>query len=64
MTANPWFMPGPFGVALFFLISGLVIPFSFDRHRTGAFLLARLLRIYPTYLAALLIEVLTLPARW
>ncbi len=62
VAANPWFMPGPFGVALFFLISGLVIPFSLDRHRTGAFLLARALRIYPTYLAALLIEVLTLHA--
>lgn len=62
VTANPWFMPGPFGVALFFLISGLVIPFSLDRHRTGAFLLARALRIYPTYLAALAIEVLALHA--
>ncbi len=60
LTANPWFQPGPFGVALFFLISGLVIPFSLDRHRTGSFLLARVLRIYPTYLAALLIELAVL----
>ena len=38
------------------------IPFSLDRHRTGAFMLARGLRIYPTDLAALLIKVLTLHA--
>ena len=56
LVADPWFQPGPFGVALFFLISGLVIPFSLDRHGRGGFLLARLLRIYPTYWAATLIS--------
>jgi peptidoglycan/LPS O-acetylase OafA/YrhL len=44
---------GAFGVALFFLISGFVIPLSFKRYTTGSFLLARALRIWPTYLAAL-----------
>jgi peptidoglycan/LPS O-acetylase OafA/YrhL len=39
-------------VALFFLISGFVIPFSFRHHTPGSFLVARVLRIYPTYLAA------------
>jgi len=52
----PWFNFGPFGVGLFFLISGLVIPFSLDSHTRGTFLLARLLRIYPTYIAAVLLE--------
>ncbi len=56
LVADPWFQPGPFGVALFFLISGLVIPFSLDRHGRAGFLLARLLRIYPTYWAAMLIS--------
>ncbi len=56
LVADPWFQPGPFGVALFFLISGLVIPFSLDRHGRAGFLLARLLRIYPTYWAATLIS--------
>ena len=51
------FNPGPFGVAVFFLISGFVIPFSLERLPPGRFLLARALRIYPTYVVALLIGV-------
>jgi peptidoglycan/LPS O-acetylase OafA/YrhL len=47
------FNPGPLGVALFFMISGFVIPLSFRHHSRPSFLLARALRIYPTYLAAL-----------
>ncbi|MBV9749334.1 MAG: acyltransferase [Acetobacteraceae bacterium] len=58
----PWFNLGPLGVGLFFLISGLVIPISLQKHSPGNFLLARLLRIYPTYAAALLIEVTVLYA--
>lgn len=57
LFSNPWFNFGPFGVGVFFLISGLVIPISLERHGRGSFLLARLLRIYPTYVAALLLEV-------
>ena len=58
----PWFNLGPLGVGLFFLISGLVIPISLQKHSPGNFLLARLLRIYPTYVAALVIEVAVLYA--
>lgn len=61
MNTN-WFEPGPFGVALFFLISGLVIPFSLKKHTRWTFLLARILRIYPTFIAALLLEMLVLYA--
>ncbi len=43
----PHWQPGPFGVALFFLISGLVIPISLERRSAGAFLLARLFRVLP-----------------
>ena len=56
----PWFNLGPFGVGLFFLISGLVIPFSLDSHTRWTFLIARVLRIYPTYIAAVLLEVAVL----
>ncbi len=51
---------GPLGVAVFFLISGFVIPFSFERYSKAQFAIARLLRIYPTYLCALFIEVAVL----
>lgn len=46
---------GPFGVSIFFLISGFVIPFSLEKLGADRFLLARLLRIYPTYIACLFI---------
>jgi peptidoglycan/LPS O-acetylase OafA/YrhL len=51
----PTFNYGPFGVSIFFLISGFVIPFSLARLAPGKFLIARFLRIYPTYIAASLI---------
>ena len=62
LVSHPWFNYGAFGVALFFLISGLVIPISLERHTPASFLAARTLRIYPTYVAALLIEVAVLRA--
>ena len=53
---------GPFGVAVFFLISGFVIPFSLQRFSSLPFLLTRLLRIYPTYLCCLAIGMLAVYA--
>jgi len=41
---------GALGVALFFLISGFVIPLSFDKYSAKGFLVGRLFRIYPTYI--------------
>ena len=60
LVAHPWVNFGPLGVAIFFLISGLVIPFSLEKHSRTTFIIARLLRIYPTYLAALLLELAVL----
>lgn len=51
----PTFNYGPFGVAVFFLISGFVIPFSLNRLAPGQFLVARFLRIYPTYIVGSLV---------
>lgn len=51
---------GPLGVAIFFLISGFVIPFSLERHSTIQFVIARILRIYPTYLCTLTIALVAL----
>ena len=53
---------GPFGVGLFFLISGLVVPLSLASHTPGRFLLARTLRIWPVLLAATAVELATLLA--
>ena len=52
----PWFDAGAFGVALFFLISGFVIPFSLAGTTPWRFLRARALRIYPTFWAGLAVQ--------
>lgn len=49
----PWLNFGPLGVAVFFLISGLVIPISLEAHDRKSFVIARVLRIFPTYIAGL-----------
>ncbi|WP_081054647.1 acyltransferase family protein [Burkholderia vietnamiensis] len=51
----PTFNYGPFGVAVFFLISGFVIPFSLEKLGGTKFITARLFRIFPTYWAATLL---------
>lgn len=51
---------GIFGVALFFLISGFVIPFSFQRTDWRGFLVGRTLRIYPTYWVGLTTSILVI----
>lgn len=58
-----WIMPptfnyGPFGVAIFFLISGFVIPFSLKRTRSLQFLILRAFRIYPAYIVGTLLMLL------
>ncbi len=47
---------GAFGVSIFFLISGFVIPFSLRSQPATGFLVARAFRIFPTFWAALFIE--------
>ncbi|MDP2440552.1 acyltransferase family protein [Rhodoferax sp.] len=50
-----WFLEifkidGAFGVAVFFLVSGFVIPMSLTNRTAGVFLAARAIRLYPTYI--------------
>lgn len=51
---------GAFGVALFFLISGFVIPISLNKMGSIKFLIARFFRIYPTYIIGLCITCFTI----
>ncbi|GAB2784181.1 acyltransferase family protein [Dyella kyungheensis] len=51
------FLYGAFGVAVFFLISGFVIPISLRNISTGQFLARRFFRIYPVYWFCLLISI-------
>ena len=53
----PGLHKGGFGVALFFLISGFVIPFSFLRYTRTGFVLARILRLWPAYMAGFAVTV-------
>jgi peptidoglycan/LPS O-acetylase OafA/YrhL len=65
VTSSSHFTPGAFGVALFFLISGFVIPLSLDRLGTFSFLRARCWRIGPTYAVGFLFTVAALAlASW
>jgi len=49
------FLYGAFGVGVFFLISGFVIPITLRNLSTGRFLVRRFFRIYPVYWFCLLI---------
>ncbi|GAA3444115.1 acyltransferase family protein [Planomonospora venezuelensis] len=72
----PWFMPqlrpywfnlGMYGVLVFFLVSGYIIPVSLEgRGDVRAFWISRIFRLYPIYLlvaAGVLVMALWLPVR-
>jgi peptidoglycan/LPS O-acetylase OafA/YrhL len=62
---HPEFSFAAFGVSLFFLISGFVIPISLDRLGAIAFLRARAWRLIPTYMAGFLFTLAALTfASW
>jgi peptidoglycan/LPS O-acetylase OafA/YrhL len=58
--AIPNFNLGAFGVALFFLISGFVIPISIERYSVPAFCVGRLCRIVPTYVVCFTVTLLAI----
>lgn len=53
----PTIIYGSFGVALFFIISGFVIPLSLMRETRLTFAIGRIFRIYPTYIAGFSITI-------
>ncbi len=58
INSIPYLNWGPLGVAVFFLISGFVIPYSLARQSFYQFCITRLLRIWPTYLAGFAVTLL------
>lgn len=60
INAVSWFHWGAYGVALFFLISGFVIPFSLQKSTWAGFLTNRFFRIFPTYMVGFSVTVLTI----
>ncbi len=50
---------GSFGVAVFFLISGFVIPLTLARQSSIVFLIRRVFRIYPIAICAVLVFIIT-----
>lgn len=58
-------LAGPFGVGLFFLISGFVIPFSLGKMSRLQFLIGRVFRIWPTYFVGFIASIaFVLMAAW
>lgn len=53
VSSFTYFNFGSFGVSIFFLISGFVIPFSLEKLNAPSFLVARFFRIFPTYMVGL-----------
>ncbi|GII91004.1 acyltransferase family protein [Sinosporangium siamense] len=54
-----WFNPGLWGVMVFFLVSGYIIPASLERHgNVRRFWVSRLFRIYPLWVAGAVVLVL------
>jgi peptidoglycan/LPS O-acetylase OafA/YrhL len=55
-AVNQWFNPGSYGVFVFFLISGYIVPASLERKGSvRTFWVSRLFRLYPLYLLAIAI---------
>src|SRR5881397_2950111 len=52
-TVAPWFDTGKFGVMVFFLVSGYIIPASLERRGSiRDFWVSRLFRLYPLWAVA------------
>ncbi len=60
LSAAPWFNWGAYGVSLFFLISGFVIPFSLRSASSISFCIGRLFRIVPVYCVGFSITLLAI----
>jgi peptidoglycan/LPS O-acetylase OafA/YrhL len=60
LLRNEIFQRGQLGVALFFIISGYVVPFSLvsaGKGGIGKFIISRVMRLYPAYWASLIVGI-------
>ncbi len=58
-ASTPWAHAGTFGVMLFFLVSGYIVPASIERRgRVRDFWIGRVFRLYPAFLVTIAIAVL------
>jgi len=54
-----WFDPGDYGVLVFFLVSGYIVPASLERHgQVRGFWISRAMRIYPLLIIACVLMIL------
>jgi peptidoglycan/LPS O-acetylase OafA/YrhL len=54
-----WFDPGLYGILVFFLVSGYIVPASLERHgRVRSFWISRVTRIYPLLILACAVTLL------
>jgi peptidoglycan/LPS O-acetylase OafA/YrhL len=56
----PAFDWGGYGVAIFFLVSGFVIPLSLQKYSVPAFLVGRIFRLWPVYAAGFSVALLAM----
>lgn len=55
---TPWFSPGLYGVMVFFMVSGYIVPSSLERRGSvRRFWVSRVFRLYPLFLVAVLIKI-------
>ncbi len=60
-----WWRPGEFGVLVFFVCSGFIIPASMERRGDlGEFWIGRVFRLFPLYLAVLLAALVLYATPW
>lgn len=60
----PSFYAGGAGVIVFFFVSGYIITHVLQKEKTLEFVIKRIFRIYPLYMAAVLVQNLELVSQW
>ncbi len=55
---SPWFSPGLYGIMVFFMVSGYIVPASLERRGSvRRFWVSRVFRLYPLFVVAVMIKI-------